>query len=169
MNYLHGRGPSVYLAYCKTFCVDYFFQVNIFIFIFHPHAFVSLITWLFLYRGRQNLFAFLLNSNRPMITQIAIISNQISILEPVLQPLQHNYLIQPTVSCRLLGVPGGWVFSSPLRLFLFSADDPEIQHCEDAPRGHTVSSMDFNTLRPRQMAVIFQTTFSNAFSWVKMC
>ena len=26
----------------------------------------------------------------------------------------------------------------------------------------------FNTLRPRQMAAIFQTTFSNAFSWMKM-
>ena len=25
-----------------------------------------------------------------------------------------------------------------------------------------------NTLRPRQMAAIFQTTFSNAFSWMKM-
>ena len=26
----------------------------------------------------------------------------------------------------------------------------------------------FNTLRPRQMAAIFQTKFSNAFSWIKM-
>ena len=26
-----------------------------------------------------------------------------------------------------------------------------------------------NTLRPRQIAAIFQTTFSNAFSWMKMC
>ena len=27
----------------------------------------------------------------------------------------------------------------------------------------------FSTLRPRQMATIFQTIFSNAFSWMKMC
>ena len=26
-----------------------------------------------------------------------------------------------------------------------------------------------NSLRPRQMAAIFQTTFSNAFCWMKMC
>ena len=29
-------------------------------------------------------------------------------------------------------------------------------------------SMNFNTLRPRQMDAIFQTTFSNTFSWMKM-
>ena len=28
--------------------------------------------------------------------------------------------------------------------------------------------ISFNPLRPRQMAAIFQTTFSNAFSWMKM-
>ena len=31
-----------------------------------------------------------------------------------------------------------------------------------------VTRITLNTLRPRQMAAIFQTTFSNAFSWMKI-
>ena len=30
-------------------------------------------------------------------------------------------------------------------------------------------AIEVSTLRPRQMAAIFQTTFSNAFCWMKMC
>ena len=45
-----------------------------------------------------------------------------------------------------------------------------------SPGGKTINSIQHsqaqcqkvNTLRPRQMAAIFQTTFSNAFSWMKM-
>ena len=33
---------------------------------------------------------------------------------------------------------------------------------------HLTETFHLNTLRPRQMAAIFQTTFSNALSWMKM-
>ena len=46
---------------------------------------------------------------------------------------------------------------------LLFIQSPQTHHILDIPYNLT-----FNTLRPRLMAAIFQTTFSNAFSWMKM-
>ena len=40
--------------------------------------------------------------------------------------------------------------------------------CSPASCWQCISTDSVNTLRPRQMAAIFQTAFSNAFSWMKM-
>ena len=89
----------------------------------------------------------------------------------MLQPLQvgretnyghtyrHGWGITKHTSCRLLRVS---VARVPEHASM------EIWPVSTRKKFATTWCALINTLRPRQMAAIFQTTFSNAFSWMKI-